>query len=49
VRAVNLLPRKDGRERRHQPNLAALGGVIAAVAVTAFFCAWFLSASGKVS
>jgi Tfp pilus assembly protein PilN len=49
VKAVNLLPRKDGRERRRQPNVAALGGVVAAVAVTAVFSAWFLSASGKVS
>ena len=49
MKAVNLLPRKDGRERRRQPTVAALGGVVAAVAVNAVFSAWFLSASGKVS
>ena len=49
MRAVNLLPKKETRERRGQPNVAALGGVVAAVAVTAVFCAWFLTASGKVT
>jgi Tfp pilus assembly protein PilN len=49
VRAVNLLPKKETRERRKQPNIAALGGVVAAVAVTAVFCAWFLASSAKVT
>jgi Tfp pilus assembly protein PilN len=49
VRAVNLLPKKETRERRSAPNVAALGGVVAAVAVTAVFCAWFLTASSKVT
>lgn len=49
MRAVNLLPKKETRERRGPPNVAALGGVVAAVAVTAVFCAWFLAASAKVT
>jgi Tfp pilus assembly protein PilN len=49
VRAVNLLPKKETRERRGPPNVAALGGVVAAVAVTAVFCAWFLTTSSKVT
>jgi Tfp pilus assembly protein PilN len=49
MRAVNLLPKKESRERRGKPNVAALGGVVAAVAVTAGLCAWFLSASAAVS
>jgi Tfp pilus assembly protein PilN len=49
VRAVNLLPKKETRERRSAPNVAALGGVVAAVAVTAVFCAWFLASSAKVT
>ena len=50
MRAVNLLPSKqDIRERRRQPNVAALGGVVAAVAVTAVMAMWFLSASGAVA
>jgi Tfp pilus assembly protein PilN len=49
VRAVNLLPRKDGRERRHKPNVVALGGAVAAVAVTAVMAMWFLNASAGVT
>jgi Tfp pilus assembly protein PilN len=49
MRAVNLLPKKETRERRKAPNLVALGGVVAAVAVTAGLCAWFLTASAKVT
>lgn len=50
MQAVNLLPaKKDARERRRQPNLVALGGVVAAVAVTAVMAMWFLNASGTVT
>jgi Tfp pilus assembly protein PilN len=50
VRAVNLLPsKKEIRERRRQPNVVALGGVLGAVAVTAALALWFLSASGAVT
>jgi Tfp pilus assembly protein PilN len=49
MRAVNLLPRKDGRERQHKPNVAALGGVVAAVAVTALLAMLFLNASAGVT
>jgi Tfp pilus assembly protein PilN len=49
MRAVNLLPKKETRERRKAPNPAALGGVVAAVVVTAVMCVWFLTASAKVS
>jgi Tfp pilus assembly protein PilN len=49
MRAVNLLPKKETRERRKQPNVVALGGVVAAVAVTAGLCGWFLTASAAVS
>lgn len=49
MRAVNLLPKKETRERRRPPNVVALVGVVAAVAVTAGLCAWFLTASAKVT
>jgi type IV pilus assembly protein PilM len=50
MRAVNLLPtKKDTRERRRQPNVIALGGVVAAVAVTGVLAMWFLNASGAVT
>jgi Tfp pilus assembly protein PilN len=51
VRAVNLLPsKKEERERtRRKPNLVALGGVVAAVAVTAVMAMLFLNASGAVT
>ena len=50
MRAVNLLPaKKDTRDRRRQPNVVALGGVVAAVAVTAVMAMWFLNASGTVT
>jgi Tfp pilus assembly protein PilN len=50
MRAVNLLPaKKDTRERRRQPNVVALGGVVASVAVTAVMAMWFLNASGAVT
>jgi len=50
MRAVNLLPaKKDTRDARRQPNVVALGGVVAAVAVTALMAMWFLNASGAVT
>lgn len=50
MRAVNLLPtKKEIRERRRQAPVAALGGVVAAVALTAVLALWFLSASSGVS
>jgi Tfp pilus assembly protein PilN len=49
MRAVNLLPRKDGRERDRQPNVVALGGVVAAVAVTGVLAMLFLNASSGVT
>jgi Tfp pilus assembly protein PilN len=50
MRAVNLLPsKKEARERRRQPNVVALGSVVAAVAVTAVMAMWFLNASGAVT
>jgi Tfp pilus assembly protein PilN len=50
MRAVNLLPsKKETRERRRQPNVVALGGVVAAVAVTGVMAMWFLNASGAVT
>jgi Tfp pilus assembly protein PilN len=52
VRAVNLLPKDDRRQRgaearRNNPTL--IGGVAGAVLVTAILCAWFLTASGGVA
>jgi len=50
MRAVNLLPaKKDTRDARRQPNVVALGGVVAAVAVTALMAMWFLNVSGAVT
>lgn len=49
MRAVNLLPRKDGRERQRETNVAALAGVVAAVAVTAVLALLFLNASAGVT
>jgi Tfp pilus assembly protein PilN len=50
MRAVNLLPtKKDTRERRRQPNVVGLAGVVAAVAVTGVLAMWFLNASGAVT
>ncbi len=49
MRAVNLLPRKDGRERERETNVVALGGVVAAVAVTAVMAMLFLNASAGVT
>jgi Tfp pilus assembly protein PilN len=50
MHAVNLLPaKKDAREKRRPPNLVALGGVVAAVAVTAVMAMLFLNASAAVT
>jgi Tfp pilus assembly protein PilN len=49
MRAVNLLPTKKDQRERRQPNVVALGGVVAAVAVTAVMAMWFLNASGAVT
>jgi Tfp pilus assembly protein PilN len=52
VRAVNLLPKDDRRQRgaearRNNPLL--IGGVAGTVLVTAIICAWFLTASAGVA
>jgi Tfp pilus assembly protein PilN len=51
VRAVNLLPRDDGRKRSRsaQENPLLVGGVAGTVLVTAVLAAWFLTASGAVA
>lgn len=50
MRAVNLLPsKKEARDRRRQPNVVALGGVLGAVAATAALSLWFLTVSGTVT
>jgi Tfp pilus assembly protein PilN len=48
MRAVNLLPRDEGRKRR-QPGAVALTGVLGAVLLTAVLSGWFLMASSGVS
>jgi len=51
MRAVNLLPRDDGRQRgtTREQNPAVIGGVASVVLVTAILAAWFLTASGDVA
>ena len=51
MRAVNLLPRDDRRQRSstRRQNPVLIGGVAAFVAVTAILAAWFLTASGDVA
>jgi Tfp pilus assembly protein PilN len=51
VRAVNLLPKDDGRQRasRTQNNPLLVGGVAGTVLVTAVLAAWFLTASTGVA
>lgn len=50
MRAVNLLPKDDGRQRGpSQRNPALIGAVAGAVLVTAILCAWFLTASAGVA
>ncbi|HEX2292658.1 MAG TPA: PilN domain-containing protein [Gaiellaceae bacterium] len=48
MRAVNLLPKDEGRTRR-QPGAVALTAVLGAVLLTAVLCGWFLMASSGVS
>jgi Tfp pilus assembly protein PilN len=48
VRAVNLLPRDEGRTRR-QPGAVTLTAVLGAILLTAVLCGWFLMASSGVS
>jgi Tfp pilus assembly protein PilN len=52
VRAVNLLPKDDRRQRgaeARRNNPVLIGGVAGAVLVTAILCAWFLTASAGVA
>jgi len=50
VRAVNLLPKDDRRQRSETTNNPLMvGGVAGTVLVTAILAAWFLTASGGVS
>lgn len=48
MRAVNLLPKDEGRARR-QPGAVSLTAVLGAVLLTAVLCGWFLMASSGVS
>lgn len=49
MRAVNLLPRDDGRQGPQQKNPLLIGGVAGTVFVTAVLAAFFLTASGGVA
>jgi Tfp pilus assembly protein PilN len=52
VRAVNLLPKDDRRQRgaeARRNNPVLIGGVAGTVFVTAIICAWFLTASAGVA
>jgi Tfp pilus assembly protein PilN len=51
MKAVNLLPRDDGRQRRagRGNDSRLIGGVAGTVLVTAILAAWFLTASGGVA
>jgi Tfp pilus assembly protein PilN len=48
MRAINLIPRDEGRTRR-QPGAVSLTAVLGAVLLTAVLCGWFLMASSGVS
>jgi hypothetical protein len=48
MRAVNLLPKDEGRTRR-QPGAVSLTAVLGAVLLTSVLCGWFLMASSGVS
>src|SRR5829696_8591734 len=48
MRAVNLLPRDEGRARR-QPGAVLLTAVLGSVLLTAVLCGWFMTASSGVS
>ena len=47
MRAVNLLPKDEGRGRRHGAVL--LTAVLGSVLLTAVLCGWFMMASSGVS
>ncbi len=49
MRAVNLLPRDDGRASSRQKNPVAIGAVGGALFVTTILAAWFLTASAGVA
>jgi Tfp pilus assembly protein PilN len=51
VRAVNLIPRDDRRQRgpSQRENPVLIGGIAGAVLVTAILAAWFLTASAGVA
>jgi len=49
MRAVNLLPRDDGRAASRQKNPVVLGAMGGGIAVTAILAAWFLTASSGVA
>jgi Tfp pilus assembly protein PilN len=50
VRAVNLLPRDDGRQGKpNQNNPLLVGGVAGTVLLSAILAAWFLTASAGVA
>ena len=48
MRAVNLLPRDEGRTRR-QPGAVALTGILGSVLLTAVLAGWFLMAASGVT
>ena len=48
MRAVNLLPRDEGRAQR-QPGAVLLTAVLGSVLLTAVLCGWFMMASSGVS
>ena len=48
MRAVNLLPRDEGRARR-QPGAVLLTAILGSVLLTAVLCGWFMMASSGVS
>ena len=48
MRAVNLLPRDEGRARS-QPGAVLLTAVLGSVLLTAVLCGWFMMASSGVS
>lgn len=48
MRAVNLIPREEGRTRR-QPGAVSLSAVLGAVLLTAVLSGWFLMASSGVN
>ncbi|HVC86126.1 MAG TPA: PilN domain-containing protein [Gaiellaceae bacterium] len=49
MRAVNLLPKDEGAEKRKRPPLPVLAGCVGVVLVTALLAVMFLSASSAVA